>query len=88
MHCRGRNLEPDELLRPLQGTPEDESDANYDIYQLNGDEVEDYELPKTANVSSSDCDVEHTCRLEEELEDDVKQQVMPAMNDGQAGCST
>jgi len=32
--------------------------------------------------------VEDTCRLEEELEDNVQQQVMPAMNVGQAGCST
>ena len=32
--------------------------------------------------------MEDTCRLEEELEDNVQQQVMPAMNIGQAGCST
>ena len=81
---RARNLEPDELLRLLQDIPEDESDASDD----DGDEDEDYEPPKAASDSSSDCDAEDTCRLEEELEDDVQQQVMPAMNVGQAGCST
>jgi hypothetical protein len=51
-------------------------------------EDEDYEPSKASSDSSSDCDAEDTCRLEEELEDDVQQQVMPAMNVGQAGCST
>jgi len=51
-------------------------------------EDEDYEPSKAASDSSSDCDAEDTCRLEEELEDDVQQQVMPAMIVGQAGCST
>ena len=80
---RAGNLEPDELLRLLQDIPEDESDASDD-----GDENEDYEPSKAASDSSSDCDAEDTCRLEEELEDDVQQQVMPALNVGQAGCST
>jgi len=84
MHRRARNLERDELLRQPQDIPEDESDASDD----DGDEDEDYELPKAASDSSSDCDVEDTCRLEEELEDDVQQKVMPAMNVGQAGYST
>jgi len=84
-----RNFEPDELLRRLQDIPEDESHASDDdIFEPNGDEDEDYEPPKSASDSSSDCDAEDTCRLEEELEDDVQQQVMPAMNVGQAGCST
>jgi len=88
-HQRAHNLEPDELLRHLQHIPEDESDASHDdIFEPNGDEYEDYELPKAASDSSSDCDAEDTCRLEEVLEDDVQQQVMPAMNIGQAGCST
>ena len=88
MHRQGaRNLKPDELLRQLQHIPKDESDASDDdIFEPNGDE--DYEPPKSASDSSSDCDAEDTCRLEEELEDDVQQQVMPAMNVGQAGCST
>ena len=87
MHCqRARNLEPDELLRQLQDIPEDDSDASDDD---DGDVDEDYEPPKAASDSSSDCDAEDTCRLEEELaEDDLQQQVMPAMNVGQAGCST
>ena len=59
---RARNLEPDELLRQLQDIPEDESDASDD-----GDEDEDYEPPKAASDSSSDCDVEDKSRLEEEL---------------------
>jgi len=71
-------------LRLLQDIPEDESDASDD----DGDKDEDYEPPKAASDSSSDCDAEDICRLEEELEDDVQQQVMPAMNVGQAGCST
>jgi hypothetical protein len=75
------NLEPDELSRQLQDIPEEEPDAN-------GNEDEDYEPSKVAGDSSSDCDAEDSCRLEEELEDDVQQQVMPAMNVGQAGCST
>ena len=83
MHCqRARNLEPDELLRQLQDIPEDDSDASDDD---DGDVDEDYEPPKAASDSSSDCDAEDTCRLEE---DNVQQQVMPAMNVGQAGCST
>jgi hypothetical protein len=76
-------------LRQLQDIPEDESDgSDDDLFEPNGDEVADYELPKAASDSSSDCDAEDTCRLEEELEDDVQQQVMPAMNVGQAGCRT
>jgi hypothetical protein len=59
---RARNLEPDELLRQLQDIPEDESDASDDdIFEPNGDE--DYEPPKAANDSSSDCDAEDTRRL-------------------------
>jgi hypothetical protein len=76
-------------MRQLQGISEDESDASDDdIFEPNGNEDEDYEPPRAASVSSSDCDAEDTCRLEEELEDDVQQQVMPAMNVGQAGCNT
>jgi len=82
---RAHNLEPDELLRQLQDIPEDESDASDDIFEPNGNE--DFEPPNAASDSSGDCDAEDTCRLEEELED-VQQQVMPAMNVGQAGCST
>ena len=64
MHCQqARNLEPDELLRQLQDIPEDESDASDD----DRDEDEDYEPPKAAIDSSSDCDAEDTSRLEEEL---------------------
>jgi len=90
MHCQqARNIEPDELLRKLQDISEDESDASDDyIFDPNWDEDEDYEPPKPASDSSSDCDAEDTCRLEEDLEDDVQQQVMPAMNVAQAGCST
>ena len=58
---QARNLEPDELLRQLQDIPEDEFDASDD----DGDE--DYEPPKAAIDSSSDCDAEDTSRLEEEL---------------------
>jgi hypothetical protein len=76
-------------LRQLQDIAEDESDASDDdIFELNGDEDEDYKPPKTPSDSSSDCDAGDTSRLEEELEDDVQQQVMAAMNVGQAGCST
>jgi hypothetical protein len=76
------------LLRQLQDIPEEESDASDDdIFEPNGDEDEDYEPPKTAS-NSSDCDAEDTCRLEEELEDYVQQQVMLAVNVGHAGCST
>jgi len=76
-------------LRQLQDISEDESDASDDdIFDSNGDEDEDYEPPRSASDSSSDCDVEDTCRLEEELEDNVRQQIMPAMNVGKAGCST
>jgi len=57
------NLKPDELLWQLQDIPEDKSDASDD----DGDEDEDYEPPKTASDSSSDCDAEDTSRLEEEL---------------------
>jgi len=86
---RACNLKSDELLRQLQDIPEDESDASDDdIFEPNLDEDEDYEPPKAASDSSCDCDVEDTCRLGEELEDDVQQQVRPAMNVGQAGCST
>jgi len=54
-------------LRQLQDISEDESDASDDdIFDQNGDEDEDedYEPPRAANDSSSDCDVEDTCRLE------------------------
>jgi len=86
---RARNLEPQELLRQLQHIPEDESDTSGDdIFEPNGDEDEDYEPPKAASDLSSDRDAEDTCRLQEALEDDVQQQVMPVMNVGQAGCST
>jgi len=88
MHLqRGRYLGPKEILRQLQDISEDESDASDDdIFDPNGDE--DEEPPRAASDSSSDCDAEGTCKLEEELEDNVQQQVMPAMNVGQAGCST
>ena len=86
---RARNLGPEEILRQLQNISEDESDANdYDIFDPNGDEDEDYEPPGAASDSSSYCDAEDTCKLEEKLEDNMQQQVMPAMNVGQAGCST
>ena len=86
---RARNLGPEEILRQLQDISEDKSDASDDdIFDPNGDEDEDYEPPRAASDSSSDCDAKDTCRLEEELEDNVQQQVMPAMNVGQAGCST
>ena len=81
---RACNLKSDELLRQLQDIPEDESDASDDV----GDEDEDYEPPKVASDSSGDFNAEDTCRLEEDLEDGVQQQVMPAMNVGQAECST
>jgi len=74
-------------LRQLQDISEDDSDASDDIFDPNGDEDEDYEPPRAASDSSSDCDAEDTCRLEEELEENVQQQVMPAMNVGHAGCS-
>jgi len=35
------------------------------------DEDEDYEPPRTASDSSSDCDAKDTCRVKEELEDNV-----------------
>jgi len=86
---RAGNLGPEEILRQLQDISEDESDASDDdIFDSNGDEDEDYKPPRAASDSSSDWDAEDTCRLEEELEDNVRQQVMPAMNVGQAGCST
>jgi len=73
----------------MQDISEDESDASDGgIFDPNGDEDEDYKPPRAASDSSSDCDAEDTCRLGEELEDNVQQQVMPAMNVGQAGCST
>ena len=76
-------------MRQLQDIPEDEYDAiDNDIFEPNGDEDEDYKPPKAAGDSSSDCDAEDTSKLEEELEDDVQQQVMPAMNVGQTGCGT
>ena len=79
-----RNLKPDELLRQLQHIPKDESDASDDdIFGPNGDE--DYEPPKAASDSSVTA---MRNMLEKELENDVQQQVMPAMNVGQAGCST
>ena len=84
-HQRARNLGPEEILRHLQDISEDESDASYDdFFDPNGDE-DDYEPPRAASDSSSDCDAEDTCRLEEELEDNVQQQVIPAKNVGQAG---
>jgi len=86
---RARNLGPDDILRQLQDISEDESDASdEDIFGPNGNEDEDYEPPRAASDSSSDCDAEDTSRLEEELEDNVQQQAMPAMNVGQAGCIT
>jgi len=86
---RARNLGPEEILRQLQDISDYESDASdNDIFDPNGDEDEDYEPPRAASDSSSECDAEDTCRLEEELEDNVQQQVMPAKNVGQAGCST
>jgi len=87
-HQRARNIGPEEILRQLQDISEDESDASDDIFDPNGDEDEDYEPPRAPNDSSSDCDAEDTCSLEGELEDNVQQQVMTAMNVGQAGCST
>jgi hypothetical protein len=74
-------------LPQLQDISEDKSDASNDIFEPNGDEDEDYEPPRVASDLSSNCDAEDICRLEKELED-VQQQVMPAMNVGQAGCST
>jgi len=72
-------------LRQLQDISEDESDASDDdIFDPNGDEDEDFEPPRAASDSSGDCDAEDTCRLEEELEVNVQQHVMPAMNVGQA----
>jgi len=86
---RAHNLRPEEILRQLQDISENESDASDDdIFDPNGDEDEDYEPHRAASDSSSDYDAEDTCRLEEELEDNVQQQVIPAMNVGQAGCST
>jgi len=89
MRCqRARNLGPEEILWQLQDISEDESDASDDdIFDPNWDSNEDYELPRVASDSSSDCDAEDTCRLEEDLEDNVQQQIMPAMNVGQARCS-
>ena len=84
---RARNLGHEEILRQLPDISEDESDASDDdIFDPNGDE--DEEPPRAASDSPSNCDAEGTCRLEEELEDNVQQKVMPAMNVGQAGCST
>ena len=61
---RARTLEPDELLRQLQDIPEDESDtSDDDIFEPNGDEVQDYKPPKAASDLSSDGDAEDTCRL-------------------------
>ena len=76
-------------MRQLQDISEDESDASDDdIFDPNGDEDEDYEPPRAPNDSSSDCDVEDTWRLEEELEDNLQHQVMPVINVGQEECST
>ena len=67
---RDRKLGPEEILRQLQDISEDESDASDDdIFDPNGDEDEDYEPPRVASDSSSDCDAEDTCSLEEDLED-------------------
>ena len=90
MHCqRARKLGTEDILRQLQDITEDESNAcDDDIFDPNVDEDEDYEPSRAASDSSSDCDAEDTCRLEEDLEDNVQQNVMPAMNVGQAGCST
>ena len=64
---RARNLGPEEILRQVQDISEDEFDASDDgIFDPNGDEDEDYESPRAAGDSSSDCDAEDTCRLEED----------------------
>jgi len=77
------------MLRQHQDISDDESYASDDeIFDPSGGEDEDYEPPGAASDSSSDCDSEDTCRLEEEMENNVQQQVMTAMNVGQAGCST
>jgi len=76
-----QNLGPEEILRKLQDISEDESDASEGgIFDTNEDEDEEYESLRAANHSSSDCDAVDTCMLEEEFEDHVQQQVMPAMN--------
>ena len=65
MQCqRARKLGPEEILQQMQDISEDESDtSDDDIFDPNGDE--DYEPPRAASDSSSDCDAEDTCRLEE-----------------------
>ena len=56
---RARNVGPEEILQQLQDISEDESDASDDdIFDPNGDEDEDYEPPRAASDSSSDCDAE------------------------------
>ena len=63
---RVRKLGPQEILRQPQDISEHESDASDDdIFDPNGDEDEDYEPPRAASDSSSDCDADDTCRLEE-----------------------
>jgi len=67
---RDRKLGPEEILRQLQDISEDDSDASDDdIFDPNWDEDDDYEPPRVASDSSSDCDAEDTCSLEEDLED-------------------
>jgi hypothetical protein len=53
---QARNHGPDEILRQLQDISEDESDASDDIFEPKGVEDEDYEPPRAASDSSSDCD--------------------------------
>jgi len=63
---RVRKLGPQEILRQPQDISEQESDASDDdIFDPNGDEDEDYKPPRAASDSSSDCDADDTCRLEE-----------------------
>ena len=86
---RARKLGPEEILRQLQDISKDESDtSDDDIFDPNGNEDEDYEPPRPASNSSSDCDAEDTCRLEEDLVDNVQQKFIPAMNVGQTVCCT
>jgi len=58
---RARSLGPEKILRQLQDISEDESDASDDdIFDPNWDEDEDYEPPRVASDSSSDCNAEDT----------------------------
>jgi hypothetical protein len=54
---------PDKILRQLQDIPEEYDASDDDIFEPNGDKDEDYEPPKAASDSSSDCDADDTCRL-------------------------